>query len=581
MILIVLFSLSFFSYSSLYTKTNSTSLLMAQANKEVIEENFVLEEGDEKDEDRIWWDHVKEYWNKHLRFVIGTSSTYYYKTNYLFYNYAFLSFEQSFFNWMTIKLAGEIYRSDINIALKIDESEIENEDLDRSEIALSYNENKWIPIFRDSFVQFDITQYTRLTIGRKTIVWGQFNVVSPVDIILPIRLQNTGLIITKANSRIPQDMISLGIYPTENIEIEGYYFPKVTIDPVTKGYLRQLSNPGLIVTAKNEATLRTQAESIDIPTDTDSIRKAIQDGFINPYDFQEQVRELSLPDTFNDLDETYQVGGRILFYLDFLTIGFTYFNGYYTLLGTDNGALVQVMSTITGIPPSSYVQTNASLFRASSYGFEMAIPIGRWQLKAELAASTRVEDIQYIPPGSLGFDPGSDMDQKLMEANDNFINWVINKNSSQLTINNYEFITGIGVDVEFDRWVMNILLLRLDTVYFGNQKKGKDLFDEYRKISEPDADDGIAPPVIPFINAGWYVTKDKKMTLGAVAGFLGSFGIGGSIYIRQFLFDDDFFWAVTLDALMLNSDQLIDDRQGADIAEPLKLGGRIILSYSI
>ena len=37
---------------------------------------------------------------------------------------------------------------------------------------------------------------------------------------------------SKSSNRVPQDVVSLAVYPTSYIELEGYYFPGLFYDDV-------------------------------------------------------------------------------------------------------------------------------------------------------------------------------------------------------------------------------------------------------------------------------------------------------------------------------------------------------------
>ena len=364
-----------------------------------------------------------------------------------------------------------------------------------------------------------------MSIGRKTIVWGQLNAVSPVDIVLPIRFQSQGLAFNKAGNRIPQDVAILSLYPTENIEIEGYYFPKATFDKNTADALKDFTS--------------RQGEN-DI---------AFINNNGNFIDFREgEMIKLRLPNTFNDLGQDYQVAGRLIFYLDFMTIGFTYFNGFYTFNTADNARLLNRVEDpeppqAGELPRVLYNYTlEPSMYKAHTLGLELAIPVQEWAVKIESALSTRKEDIDR-PTDSLSRNA---FQRERQEA---LIDWIINSNNSSLSIDYYELISGIGLDADLDRWVFNLLLLNVTHIYGENAQRVVETLWQQKKRSAVKEGAGPPPPAIPFFNIGWYTSPDKKATLGILGGFLGTIGFGASVYITQKLFDDDFRWAISLDAI--------------------------------
>ena len=60
--------------------------------------------------------------------------------------------------------------------------------------------------------------------GRQLIVWGQLEIFSPVDFLLPIDFNPSGLSLSKADNRMPQTTVCI-VLPFDNLELTGYYFP--------------------------------------------------------------------------------------------------------------------------------------------------------------------------------------------------------------------------------------------------------------------------------------------------------------------------------------------------------------------
>ena len=542
---------------------SSPALLAQDVEIDESDDEVSIEEESDEDEQKSSWDQFVEFWNKHFKLGIGTASGVYFNTSsayngYRLYHFAYLSFDYSPWEWWNIKLEGEIYRSDIRLALEldIDENPITREMEEPPERGsnnickgggFAYCEGRWVPTLRDSFFQFDITQYARLTIGRKTVIWGQFDIVSPIDITLPIRIQSQGLAFGKSSSRIPQDVLILGFYPLSNIEIEGYYFPRITLDKTTEDALRNLPEQMTFVWAIDPK------------------------GNLMPS--QQEVGGVYIPTSFKNLDKNYQLAARTLFYLDFMTIGFTYFSYFYTFNRSNYASLEAVTgNNLEGEMETRYYRKyNYKLPRSNTWGLEISVPIQKWVIKVESALSSRVEDI------TTSFDAGkNDVGYSQTIA---LIDLISNENSKLLLLNHYEIVSGIGVDADLDRWVFNLLLLNIRYIYFGKAKRARDLITELNKVEGTEQSGGI-PPVLPFVNIGWYAMPNKKATLGILGGLIGSLGFGASIYFTQKLLDDDFRYAVSLDALNFNSDALIEI-VGAKLRDPFIIGLRVILTYAI
>ena len=78
---------------------------------------------------------------------------------------------------------------------------------------------------RQAYVDYYPVQNLTLSFGQQTIVWGQLDIFSPVDFLLPIDFSPVGFSLTKADNRMPQTVAKMAIYPNENLEISTYYFP--------------------------------------------------------------------------------------------------------------------------------------------------------------------------------------------------------------------------------------------------------------------------------------------------------------------------------------------------------------------
>ncbi len=104
-----LFLIAFSIPSSMQAQTNQP----VQQDEEV---EFIIED-DTEITGKSSWEMFKNYWDKHLKLLFGTSVSYY-TTGYRTYVYSSLTFEENFWDWMYTKISGEISRKDIRIDLE-------------------------------------------------------------------------------------------------------------------------------------------------------------------------------------------------------------------------------------------------------------------------------------------------------------------------------------------------------------------------------------------------------------------------------------------------------------------------------
>jgi hypothetical protein len=85
---------------------------------------------------------------------------------------------------------------------------------------------------REAYGSFEVWDDVVLNIGRQRPTWGQFEVFSIVNNILPVESQTKEFGLSNANLRMPQDLAQLKIFLFERIELSGYVFYGTTLDPL-------------------------------------------------------------------------------------------------------------------------------------------------------------------------------------------------------------------------------------------------------------------------------------------------------------------------------------------------------------
>ena len=88
--------------------------------------------------------------------------------------------------------------------------------------------------FRQTYVDISPLENVTITAGKQTIVWGQLDVFSPIDFLLPLDFNPMGFSLVKTDNRMPQTTIGLSYYPMPNVELSGFYFPLFEESPLFK-----------------------------------------------------------------------------------------------------------------------------------------------------------------------------------------------------------------------------------------------------------------------------------------------------------------------------------------------------------
>ena len=78
---------------------------------------------------------------------------------------------------------------------------------------------------RQAYMEYYWIDSMTFSIGRQLHVWGQLEIFSPVDFLLPIDFNAAGFSFVKADNRMPQTTIKAAYYPIPNLEVSAYYFP--------------------------------------------------------------------------------------------------------------------------------------------------------------------------------------------------------------------------------------------------------------------------------------------------------------------------------------------------------------------
>ena len=229
------------------------------------------------------------------------------------------------YEWEMVKFNIEGSALSSTTTLGIDE---DFTDQNRSEIEIKRDKIRLISAYLD----FQLLDNLSLAVGRQSIVWGQFDIFSPVDFALPMDFDFAGQSIGKLGNRMPQDTVKVSWFPIESLEVQGYYFP----------------------------TLENMFEDND----------ELLDNLIEP-------------------DNDDQTAFRVLYYHDWGTIGVTYYDGFNHFWPSE----IADYDATAGGGFDSRVNERNEIYKNTMIGLELSKPIGRYTIKAEVAKHDHIEEL--------------------------------------------------------------------------------------------------------------------------------------------------------------------------------------------
>ncbi len=388
-------------------------------------------------------------------------------------------------------------------------------------------------LWPEANIKYKIGDIAELLAGYHTIVWGQLDFLSPVDFILPLRLGSTGLGISKADNRNPQLMSLLSIFPKPWLEVQAYFFPDLGIDNAFIDNIRQESED-------NQSDYRNVAR-LELPKGQDQFRYAL----------------------------------RTLFYLDEITFGLIYYRGFFQFDAKSNLILSETRDASAPTKQIYRIDGKPELPPIEAFGFESALPTGKWIWKLDLVHFTIPEDlsldVELYNNQIIGYLPKD----KFFDKRTEYVRWLLEQNNGKLEIvNNVTIATG-GVDADLDHWMLN---LGVALFYFdrsSNDDRGQKLYTEAEDIDDMgfSSDEFFAAPII---NAVYFIDDEKKDGFGLAMGFLNT-GFGVILYASQEYFES-LRVALSLEYLVLFSNGIVNV-EGYQLEDPAYPAIRFIVDY--
>ena len=320
---------------------------------------------------------------------------------------------------------------------------------------------------RDAFLQYELIDDFVVYVGRRRQVWGQFDLFSPVGILLPVRFQSNAVDYKKTNYVVPQDNASISWFLGERLELQGHYFLSTQIDPLLE-------------------------EVIDM-------------------------------ESTRDVEDHSQYAGRLIYRPDWGTVGLTFYKGRTGLFQYSNASFANVGTTMAEVDDEQ-----ADLPPLTAYAFEMAIPSGRWVWKTEIVYRESKGDLPS-PSGTRitrGSNEGACRTMTGLDAFGDYLCSVYYRNNGSFVIDTQELFAGFGVDARLDDWLVNFGIYLL-SVSEDSTVMGTDLRE--RAKAAGFSDDGEETAVFPTANIVYSWGDEDRYKVGVSGGFLVA-AIGAALY---------------------------------------------------
>jgi len=430
-------------------------------------------------------------------------------------------------------------QSDIELDLELKQSAQDNNRGDApQEITLEEDDSD--VDLSDAYIQYAAGDFV-LTAGRARVSWGQFNLVSPVNLALPVTPQSNEASVRKVNLLVPQDQASFSWFPHERVEVQGYHFFSTNIDSLVEEVTRKRGSDRMVSWGDIMDGMGTMGEvGMDAPTDR------------------------------RDLTRHSHNAMRLMFYPDWGTMGFTWHEGRKALAFSSNLATLHrpdgtdINSNTNNV---FNVRRHVDFPEADNFGFEVAIPAGQWTWKFEMLYQETEVDLEGY---SIAMGPSP---TGLLAAYETYFDAIIDDNAGKLYIPVDRYIFGIGAESDRDDWRFDFNLFAIDDRF---DSQGQRLID-LEKAAGFDTDRDTL--VFPAVSVARYLGGDKSREAGVLAGFLGAY-FGVSAYYTSTI-GDDFRWTAGVEAASSLRDQFLSEREDRyELADDLSAGFRVSAIYN-
>ena len=371
---------------------------------------------------------------------------------------------------------------------------------------------------REAYLQYDPADYLSLSVGYQRPIWGQFDIVSPVNLLLPLEFQSDDPSFDKSSFRMPQPAVSATVFPFERLEVSAYWFPGTNLDPLHQEILDE-AGPNTVYVAGDEfGATETRPRPREDASDYDAY------------------------------------AARAVWYGDALILGLTYFEGRNTLFTFDALPLVPapVLQEEGGTSYDAYSVIDRSALPSSrAVGVELAVPVGRYTYTVEAFNMMTEADIgalrrEIIPQGAT--DARSQATRELYQ-------WIVNENGGRGYVDVELYMAGAGFDALYDHWRFGASGFVVGTSLSGEASEADRLVQA--AYSEDDDSVGFSSEFLPNAYLFYDFDEERTETIGFVGGFAGPlFGLS-TFYTGTWL--DNLRYTASLEYAVVLSDLLLDE----------------------
>ena len=348
----------------------------------------------------------------------------------------------------------------------------------------------------EGYVDIDFDKVD-LSLGRRRIVFGQFDFLSPVDLLLPIDFSGSSFSLSRVDNRLPQLAASATFY-SGPFEFQAHYFPTLIIDALAD----DVNNFNVNYIGRNGEDARAPFVKPE-----DESQSALRLVYTGPHFTFGATLYRGYPSFANDFY-------RLIDDADPQTLGFT------PLCRAEEGGNPPLYGS-DGTGCALYTEPRPRLNEREALGLELSVPLGELAIKVELTQEKEIQDIDanFFP---LEGSPGNDLHNPALA---DFRNWIISDNGGRLWLERDYMIVGLGVDWNSELWTLNAALISAIPSYSGSNKTGVDLAERADVLDGPE----ISSASFPTLNVLRRFGEDRKQSFGVALGLVG-FAAGLTAY---------------------------------------------------